>query len=283
MHVDVRDLRNFYYRTKLGRAAQRAVRDQARVFWPDTRGETVVGMGFAVPLLRPFAEEARRTLALMPGAQGVMPWPAGGQNISILCEETLWPVQTGHADRLILLHALETSEMPGRLLQECYRALGPGGRALFVVPNRAGLWARNDKTPFGFGRPYSLTQLESQLQEYDFTPKRHAAALFQPVSEKRFWMRAGRLMERTGTSLTDRFAGGVLLVEASKQVPARAGGLGERQHRPLRVLEGAGRPVPSGASARSRWCWKCPRVATQRSCGSRTPLLEDLRFRRWAR
>ncbi len=247
MHVDVMDLRNFYYRTRLGRAAQRAVREQVRTLWPDVRGETVVGVGFAVPLLRPLASDARRTIALMPGAQGVMPWPAGEENISVLCEETLWPIQTGFADRLILLHALETSEMPGRLLQECYRALGPGGRALFVVPNRAGLWARNDKTPFGFGRPYSLTQLESQLRDFDFTPERHAAALFQPVSERRFWMRAGGLMERTGTSITGRFAGGVLMVEASKRIPARTGGLGAGQHRPLRVLEGTGRPVPGVA------------------------------------
>ncbi len=249
MHLDVRDLRHFYYRTKLGRAAQKAVRDQARAFWPDVTSETVVGAGFAVPLLRPFAAEARRTIALMPGAQGVMHWPPSGPNVSVLCEETLWPVQTGHVDRLILLHGLETSDTPGRLLQECYRTLGPGGRALFVVPNRAGLWARNDKTPFGFGRPYSLSQLETQLRSYDFVPQRHAAALFQPVSEQRFWMRAGQLMERAGKSIAGRLAGGVLLVEATKQVPARAGGLGMRERRPLRVLEGAGRPVPSGLSA----------------------------------
>ncbi len=251
MHIDVRDLRAFYYRTRLGRAAQRAVRDQVRDFWPSVAGETVVGMGFAVPLLRPFRAEARRTIALMPGAQGVMPWPAGEDNVSVLCEETLWPVQTGHVDRLVLLHALETSETPGRLLQECYRTLGPGGRALFIVPNRAGLWARNDRTPFGFGRPYSLSQLEAQLRAYDFVPQGHAAALFQPVSERPFWMRAGKLMERTGRSITGRFAGGVLMVEAVKQIPARSGGLGVRERHPLRVLGGAGRPLPGGAAAQS--------------------------------
>lgn len=249
MHVDVRDLRTFYYRTKLGRAAQKAVRDRVRAFWPTVRGETVVGMGFAVPLLRPLRAEARRTIALMPGAQGVMHWPAGESNVAVLCEETLWPVQTGHVDRLILLHALETSDTPARLLQECYRTLGPGGRALFIVPNRAGLWARNDRTPFGFGRPYSLSQLESQLRESDFVPQGHAAALFQPASEKAFWLRSGGLLERTGSSITGRFAGGVLLVEAVKQIPARSGGLGVRERRPLRVLGGASSPVPSGAAS----------------------------------
>ena len=28
MHLDVQDLRSFYYRTNLGRAAQRVIRDQ---------------------------------------------------------------------------------------------------------------------------------------------------------------------------------------------------------------------------------------------------------------
>ena len=35
------------------------------------------GFGFAVPLLRPYLVDARRVIALMPGPQGVMSWPAG--------------------------------------------------------------------------------------------------------------------------------------------------------------------------------------------------------------
>ena len=56
MHLDVLDLRNFYYRTALGRVAQRVVRDQVTKFWPpaNAQAQTVVGFGFAVPLLRPY-------------------------------------------------------------------------------------------------------------------------------------------------------------------------------------------------------------------------------------
>ncbi|WP_375261408.1 methyltransferase domain-containing protein [Palleronia sp.] len=255
MHLDVQDLRNFYYRTKLGRAAQKAIREQVRAFWPNAHGDSLAGYGFAIPLLRPLMVEARRTIALMPGGQGVMPWPPGQDNISVLCEETLMPLQTGFLDKLILLHGLETSDTPGRLLQECYRVLGPGGRALFIVPNRAGLWARNDRTPFGYGRPYSLSQLEGLLRSYDFKPQGHAAALYQPVSEKRFWLRSAGLMERWGRSITGRFAGGVLIVEATKRVPARAGGAGAAARTPLRILEGASRPVPGRALQKDDgWC-----------------------------
>ena len=76
MHLDVLDLRAFYYRTRLGRAAQKMIRDQVENFWPSAEGETIVGFGFAVPMLRPYLTGARRVIALMPGPQGVMPWPA---------------------------------------------------------------------------------------------------------------------------------------------------------------------------------------------------------------
>jgi SAM-dependent methyltransferase len=102
----------------------------------------------------------------------------------VLCREGLWPLETGHADKLVCLHGLETSEHPAAVLQECSRVLGPGGRALFIVPNRGGMWARRDKTPFGFGRPYTLGQLEAQLKRHDFVPERHCAALFSPPSDK---------------------------------------------------------------------------------------------------
>ena len=58
MHLDVLDLRAFYYRTPLGRSAQRVLQEALRELWPDTRGLTVVGFGFAAPMLRPFLADA---------------------------------------------------------------------------------------------------------------------------------------------------------------------------------------------------------------------------------
>lgn len=245
MHLDVLDLRTFYYRTRLGRAAQKAVRDQMLELWPEAKGQTVAGFGFAAPLLRPYIADARRVIALMPGQQGVMPWPAGQPNMSVLCEETLWPIETGHVDKLVLLHGLETSEHPSAVLRECWRVLGPGGSALFIVPNRAGLWARRDGTPYGFGRPYSLPQLEAQLKAHDFVPVRHCAALFQPPSEKNFWLKTGGVWESMGRQISSRFAGGVLMLEATKQVAApRQPGLPQAVRRPLKVLDGLAHPEP---------------------------------------
>jgi SAM-dependent methyltransferase len=245
MHVDVLDLRNFYYRTALGRVAQRAIRDQVAASWPDVTGQTVVGFGFAAPVLRSFLDTSRRVIALMPGPQGVMPWPAGTANLSVLCEETAWPLQTGFVDRLVLLHGLETSENPSAVLDEAARVLGPGGRMLVIVPNRTGLWSRRDVTPFGFGRPYSPAQLEAQLKRHGFTPERSLTVLHAPPSQSKFWLRTAAFWEQVGGNLP-WLAGGVLMIEASKQVyaPTR-GGLGALVRRPLKALEGVGQPVPA--------------------------------------
>jgi SAM-dependent methyltransferase len=244
MHLDVLDLRNFYYRTQLGRVAQRAIRDQVVKHWPPAAGQTVAGFGFAVPLLRPYLEPSRRVVGLMPGPQGVMPWPAGMENVSVLCEETAWPLPTGLVDRLVLMHGLETSENPSSVLEEAGRVLAPGGRALFVVPNRTGLWARRDVTPFGFGRPYSVAQLESQLKRHGFTPERSQSVLFAPPTATRFWLRTANFWESFGRRMP-WLAGGVLMVEASKQVyaPTR-GGLRAAVKGPLKVLQGVGTVTP---------------------------------------
>ncbi|WP_373355843.1 class I SAM-dependent methyltransferase [Pseudoroseicyclus sp. CXY001] len=250
MHLDVTDLRDFYYRSALGRAAQKVVRGELQTLWPEAKGQYVLGFGFAAPLLRPYLAQARRVVALMPAPQGVMPWPPGLPNVSVLCAESLWPVETGAVDKLVLLHGLETSERPTALLEEAWRVLGPGGRAVFIVPNRAGLWSRSDATPFGYGRPFSIGQLEAMLREHDFEPGRSLSTLYQPPSVRRNWRKAAGFLESAGRHLPVFAAGGVLMVEATKQTtqPTRPG-LPEAVRRPLRVLEGMANPEPARRGA----------------------------------
>lgn len=244
MHLDVQDLRNFYYRSALGRAAQISLRQRMLEIWPEAQGQTVVGFGFATPLLRPYLADARRVMALMPGPQGVMPWPSGLPNVAVLTEETLWPIETGHVDKLVLLHGLETSERVSDLLEECWRVLGPGGRALFIVPNRAGLWARRDRTPFGFGRPYSTGQLETQLRKHQFLPERHLGALYQVPSKKKLWMKSGPALERIGRRMPTIIASGAFMVEATKLVyPPKGKVQPSLERKAVGVLNPSAKPV----------------------------------------
>ncbi len=255
MHHDVLDLRAFYYRTPLGRSVQRVLQEALRGIWPETRDLTVVGFGFAAPMLRPFLADARRVVALMPGPQGVMPWPAGAENLSVLVEETRWPIAAGSVDRLVVAHGLETCERPDELLPEILRVLAPGGRVIFIVPNRSGLWARRDVTPFGQGRPYSYGQLEAVLRRHRLSAERHAAALYAPPTHRRFWQRTSYFWERVGRRLEPRVVAGALLVEATKQVFARPPSTASKLAvpGPLDVLEGltGGQPEPVRGHGRS--------------------------------
>jgi SAM-dependent methyltransferase len=251
MHLDVLDLQAFYYRTRLGRAAQRALQAALRDLWPQTRGMTVAGFGFGAPLVRPFVNEAGRVLVLMPAQQGVMPWPAGAANLCALVEETAWPIPSGVVDRLIVAHGLETCERPAALLDEVWRVLAPAGRVVFIVPNRSGVWARRDVTPFGYGRPYSLGQMEGLLRKHRFALERHTAALYGPPSHSAFWLRLAPLLERLGRRFAWHILAGALVMEASKQVYARPpSGSKVGVRGPLEVLDGLTRPKPEPAIGR---------------------------------
>lgn len=252
MHLDVIELRSFYYTTQLGRMVQRVVRQRLRAMWPDIHGQTLVGFGFAAPFLRPFMEESARTICLMPAQQGVCPWPAEGPNVTALVEETLWPLPSGFADRLIVAHGLESCERPAELFEEIWRVLAPGGKAVFLVPNRAGIWARRDATPFGYGRPYSIGQLEKTLSANKFTAERHEAALYMPPSHRRFWLQVAPAIERVGQRVDAQRFAGVVMVEATKLVyiaPHSGAKVAARQ--PLRVLEGF-RPKPAAGRGSAR-------------------------------
>jgi SAM-dependent methyltransferase len=249
MHLDVLELRRFYYTTQLGRMVQRVVRERLRAMWPDIHGQNLVGFGFAAPYLRPFMEETARTVCLMPAQQGVCIWPPEGPNLTALAEETLWPLPSGFADRLIVAHGLETCERPAALLEEVWRVLAPGGKAVFLTPNRAGIWARRDATPFGYGRPYSIGQLERTLSGNKFTAERHEAALYMPPSHRRFWLRLAPAIERVGQRIDIQRLAGVVMVEATKLVYIAPHTGAKAVREPLRVLNGL-RPKPKPATGR---------------------------------
>ena len=218
MWTDVVDLRDFYG-SPLGQTARRAIRQRVRALWPDLAGQRVAGIGYATPYLRPLIGEAERVLALMPAAQGVLHWPSEGPNAAALVEEAALPLPDLAIDRLLVVHALEHAETVGPFLREVWRVLAPAGRVLFVVPNRRGIWARLDRTPFGHGQPYTAGQLSRLLRDGLFTPTARAAALFTLPFHSRLLLKSAGAWERVGERWFERFAG-VVLVEAVKQLYA---------------------------------------------------------------
>jgi SAM-dependent methyltransferase len=245
MFVDVVDLRNFYAQG-LGVVARRFIGRGIRSRWGDTHGQRLLGVGYATPYLGLFREEAERCLAFMPATQGVVKWPSSRPALTALVEETQWPLPDAAVDRVLLIHALEMADDPIALLREVWRVLAPNGRLLAVVPNRRGLWARIDTTPFGQGRPYSRAQITHILRETWFTPNGWGEALYVPPVARGWFLRSAVAWERTGATLSAPFAG-VHIVEATKQVyraiPAR------REKRKLvPALKPVLAPSPGGAA-----------------------------------
>ena len=219
MPSDVVDLRDFY-RTPLGQVARRMIRQAVRRMWPDMRGLRVLGIGYPAPFLTAISPESERTLALMPASLGVLAWPADGANLATLADEGELPFADFSMDRVLLIHTLETSDQVGPLLKEVWRVLAGGGRLMVVAPNRRGIWARLDRTPFGSGRPYTMSQLSQLLRDELFTPVATATALFVPPVKSRMVLRSARFWERLGTRWFPTFAG-VVIVEATKQIYAK--------------------------------------------------------------
>ena len=156
----------------------------------------MLGIGYATPYLGLFREEAERCLAFMPAAQGVVKWPTMRPALSALVEEFDLPLPDAAVDRVLLVHALEMSHDATALLREIWRVLAPAGQLLAVVPNRRGLWARMDTTPFGHGRPYSRSQITHLLREAWFTPVAWGEALYVPPIQRGWFLRSAVAWER---------------------------------------------------------------------------------------
>ena len=216
MHTDIVDLREFYH-SSLGRLADQSITMALSSIWARLPEERLVGLGYAVPYLDRFRTDTERTFALMPAGQGAVNWPPSELSSTALVFEEELPLPDASIDRVLMIHSLEFAENPRETMKELWRILAPGGRLVIVVPNRRGVWARMEHTPFGSGRPYSRRQLTNLLRETNFTPGATAEALFFPPSKMRSVQKLRGAFERVGRALWPMFSG-VIIVEAQKRL-----------------------------------------------------------------
>ena len=216
MSIDITDLRGFYA-SPLGAVTRRFVGRAIDRFWGKLTGLRVLGLGYAPPYLSAIKDESERTLAFMPANQGVVNWPRSGASASALVDPLMMPLPDASIDRVLVVHALETVESPSELLHEIWRILTPGGRIILVAPNRRGLWARMDTTPFGYGQPYSRSQLKSLMRQTWFSPEGWAETLYVPPLRNRLLLQSAQAWEQVGAGFSLPFAG-LHIVEATKQL-----------------------------------------------------------------
>ncbi len=208
-----------FYATARGAVAARLLRERLIALWPDMRGLSVLGIGHTAPYLRLWRGSAARCIALTPAQMGAARWPSGEPNLSCTAEEDALPFPDLCFDRILLVHGLEAADNARRMLRETWRVLKDDGRLLVVAPNRAGMWAYLETTPFGHGQPYSFGQIGRLLAGAMYRVERSDAALYLPPSRSRLVLRGAPLLERTGRRWLPGIAG-VTLTEAVKDVYA---------------------------------------------------------------
>ncbi|QPC43915.1 methyltransferase domain-containing protein [Kaustia mangrovi] len=243
--MDVVDLKEFYA-GRLGATARRLIAHRIRARVRGLDGAVILGLGYAAPYLDAWREDAERILCFMPARQGVVHWPPGVAGKTALVDEAELPLPDGTVDFALVIHGLELTDYLHETLRELWRVLSPSGRVLFVVPNRRGMWARFDTTPFGHGRPFSRQQLTEILRDAMFTPSGWAHTLFVPPVKRGFFIRSATAFERVGLWASPAFSG-VIMVEAVKQVYATSRPVRARR-RLVPKLKPAVPPAPARVS-----------------------------------
>jgi len=208
---------NKFYTSPVGRMAARTIGRHVRGLWPDVSGMSVLGIGYPTPYLNAYRNEADRVIAAMPASQGVVHWPGEGPGLTMLSLESELPLPDLSVDRVLMVHAVECAESLRPMMREVWRVLSGSGKLIVVTPNRRGIWARLDRTPFGFGRPYTPLQLSRLLRDTLFMPMESNGALFAPPSRSRMILSSANAWENIGSRWFSAL-GGVIVVEATKQI-----------------------------------------------------------------
>ncbi len=219
MHVV--DFREFYG-SRLGHSAARLLKRQLLDLTQPKSGETIMGLGYATPFLDDLSADVV-SLSFMLARQGVIHWPLGVANRSALVDECDLPLLESMVDVALVVHGLEHAETPLEMLQEVWRVLAPQGRLILVIPNRRGLWAASESTPFGHGQPFSTKQVADLLKDAKFTVTQWRSALFLPPFRNETVLKIATACDAAGERVLHRFAG-VTIVEAMKQVYAFSSG-----------------------------------------------------------
>ncbi|MBB5689523.1 class I SAM-dependent methyltransferase [Roseomonas alkaliterrae] len=214
MGAEVHGLATFYGSAP-GAAASRLVAQRLRALWPSLRGLGLLGIGHATPYMPLWEAEAARAIALTPAQLGP---PPAGPGARLAAAEDALPFPDLSFDRVLLVHGLEMSENVRRLLREIWRVLKDDGRLMVVAPNRRGIWAHSEHTPFGHGQPYSPGQVTRLLERHLFRVERRDSALYTPPYAP--FLRAGNAWERCGRAIWPARYAGLAIVEAQKDLLA---------------------------------------------------------------
>ncbi len=208
-----------FYATPQGARVQKVLMASMRTFWPHIRGLSLLGHGYSLPYLQSYHHDAHLTIASFPGPLGGESWPPHAcLKTAVLAEETTLPFLTDSFNRIILVHGLEYSVFPEKILRELYRVLTPEGRMLVSVPNIFSPWRPGRQTPFSSGRALSRAGLYTLLLKAGFEPLGWKTVLCAPpfLLQKKNYEEQEQVWQKYGP-----FFGDIFLVDVIKRKPSQ--------------------------------------------------------------
>lgn len=214
MSVDVIDLKEFY-QSSVSNNIYPVFQEILSKLRINNKVHKTLFVGFGAP----FADTTKGEFLAMLAHVGVLAWPNSKNNRTLLVYEGEWPFADHMFDEIILIHGLEYAQNAGNIFEECYRNLCPEGRLVVIVPNRRSVWVHSDRTPLGFGQPYTLTQLINILKKYDFIPVDVARGLYSLPSKSWLGNIWSWIFELIASKTLQKFSG-LVGVAATKRVYA---------------------------------------------------------------
>lgn len=171
-----------FYKTELGQLVYQDLSALITPFFLNCKDQTILGIGFSHLYLQHINSESNSIISFMPERIGGYAWPTDHTQTALV-HDWLFPLPNQSVDQILLVHCLEFLSNPTAFFDEIWRVLKKDGKLLMIFPNRRGLWARSDHTPFGYGQPYTMTQAVNLISNYGFVTTQKLRALhFAPTS-----------------------------------------------------------------------------------------------------
>lgn len=201
MYKDLKQGVDCFYKTSLGETVSQQLMNAIKPHLGDITGQNILIIG---------------------------PKISGIEQLELKCSQVqyrnfggsqVFPFSDDSFRKVIILHTLEFTQHIKGFLREVWRVTAPEGKAIFIVSNRLGLLVRSDKTPFGYGQPFTRKQIKNLLSENSFQLLGSSEALCMPVWSLSYKPKVMKFMDKMGQLLWPEL-GGVFLVVGKKTIYA---------------------------------------------------------------
>ncbi|MBR0559054.1 class I SAM-dependent methyltransferase [Neokomagataea anthophila] len=191
-----------FYRTPVGQRVQTLLQRHIKSL-PFPPCQQAIALGHATPYRRALPDNTIFAHLTPPSHQ------EAGQKHCIV-DTTRLPFDDCSVPLILAVHALEFAPSPSELLRALWKSLRDDGHLILVIPNRSGLWAHSDRTPFGHGTPFSTQQIQRLLTQNLFKTDYKRSTLIAPPCM--LTHSSGRMIEYLAPYLPSPCAGLHLLV-----------------------------------------------------------------------